>query len=185
MNPWCRRRQKRLLVDITAGRPISDADQRHLDQCPACTTWHARQEQLNSLLTKVHRPEPSPYLSAQVMSFIYREEESRWRAAQARPRRRFSLLPVLRREAWPIAFATLAMIWGLWISPAVEELKDRSQVDVVTWVESIPDHLDKQCAQIQRRLAEGLAAIVQPADADRTGGKDQTSGSPVGWPVTT
>lgn len=184
MNPWCRRRQKRLLADISAGRPVSEADQRHLDQCPVCSAWRAQQEQLDSLLAQVRRPEPSPYLAAEVMASIYRKEESRRHAVPVRRRRSFSLGPVLHREAWPIAFAALSMIWGLWISPALAEWEDRPQLNVVPWVESIPERLDQQCAQLQRRLAESLAAIVQPADADGTTEQNQTSELQENWPVT-
>ncbi|MFH1743108.1 MAG: hypothetical protein ABIH23_29225 [bacterium] len=171
MSLWCKRRQKRLLADLETGRQPSEADRQHVRECPRCKTWYAQQEQLSQFIAQVHPSEPGPHLTAEVMAFIYRQEENRHRAKSESRRRPFSLGPVLRREAWPIAFATLAILWGL----APTEWKDRSQVDVVAWVQSIPNRLDQECAELQRKLAERLAAII-PINPPESADPDQTSG---------
>lgn len=179
MSLWCRRRQKRLLAEMDTGRPPSEHDQRHLDRCDSCSNWYARQDQLHRLLAQVQVANPGPHLSDQVMAFIYRSEQARRVSARSRRPASASWVSVLRREAWPIAFAMLAVLWGAWISPAIERWEERSQVHLATLVQSIPSRLDQECAELQRQIAERLIDIVRPDAPSQEKQQDQSSLDPV------
>ncbi len=175
MSILCKRRQKRLLADLLEGREPSRRDREHLDRCEFCRSWYARQQRLDGVLGDIPRAEPPGHLDSQVMAFIYRQEEARQQAPKVRPRRRFALPTVLHREAWPIALATLSVVWGLWISPVmeVEGSEKSSDSSVVGWVTSLPKNLDQRCANLQREIAERLATIVEPTE--KNGDSSQTS----------
>jgi len=183
MKLLCRHKQKQMMAALLEGRRLSRKDQDHLDRCEDCRKWYARQKELDAALSAVPRAEPPDHLDARVMAFICRKEEARQQAPKARHRRRYALPPVLRREAWPIALATLSLVWGLWISPAIEAQQNGEAPDssVVTWVTSLPENLDRRCANLQLEIAERLATIIEPVKEN--GGSNETSYIPVG-PVT-
>ena len=169
----CRSIRKRLLASLISGLTMSDSDQKHLESCVDCHTWYARQQALGEALDKIEAAEASPSLAGEIMLHIHRQEEIRRNRRPAWNGFLYSFALFLRREAWPIAFSLSVVIWGLWVNPAVNAWEKEKGVTVSELVERVPQHIDRQCREIQSRVIDGLTSILikkEPSDSSQGGG---------------
>ncbi len=119
---------------------LSDEVKIHLLKCSRCREYKESLESLSVVLDSMELPPEPPTLVDDVMKYIHQREQQRafhlfipglsplisaWKTLLAY----LSILriPVIfQREAWPLIFASLVVIWGVLIGPSVEAGKQES-----------------------------------------------------------
>ncbi len=142
---------------------LPDAVQAHLLTCAHCREYKESLEYVNDTLNGMEFPIPSPQLTDDVMTFIHERERSRkkWFVPGLSPLvsawntllryvSGIEIPYVLKREAWPLAFATLAVVWGVVITPALKAEPNQSPLrqTVISFTERLRTESEKFSAQV-------------------------------------
>ncbi|RJP23945.1 MAG: hypothetical protein C4527_19555 [Candidatus Omnitrophota bacterium] len=136
----CREYQECIERFIDGNFLLTDEMEVHLMTCSQCREYKESLECIAEALNGMKLPPPPPQLVDDVMFHIYARERRRvvptfipglfpilcaWKTL-LRYVSSIKIPRVLQREGWPLVFATLAVIWGVLIMPALEAGADKS-----------------------------------------------------------
>lgn len=155
----------------------------HLSHCAICREYQGGLKSLMDTLDGIQFPAPPEQLVDDVMLYIRQREpqlvpvassvnlnivSEMWRALMDLfPS--FEIPQVLRQEAWPSAFASLAVVWGVLIAPNVQAGKIESQIEnlkelpIVYQVDRYADELKLKSEEAADQVITFAAEILNKA----------------------
>jgi len=173
---------------------IPDEVEKHLEDCAHCREYKADLEQIAQTLSSWDIPALPPRLADEVMGYIRKREKQRverWlipgqtffrMVAKTLDAYRPTIqVPIwLRREAWPTALATLAVVWGLLIAPQVEAGRGEEilRSPIVTEVNKVADTLRSQGEKLADSITSLAAGWIGDGTGDAGNTENQTNGRP-------